>query len=315
MTRQQSANGRMDEELQRLEQEIAGEESGLWREVARIAEEVESVRARLAQTRQNAANAARLGSDPTLEAIQKRASVELPPMQTEPAHERLRAARRAAVELRRKAVIETRSELQRFAEGLAQLARQLEADESALQQIEQRRREEEERLRQEEERRKAREEAMPIAPPAWDVDKAPPSELVPKAPPAPPTPPPPTPAAKAPAPGQSIRVQRRVKMQATVDLESESNFFQGFSTSISEGGIFVATVNTLPLGTQVDVGFTLPSGRRLEVQGEVRWTREVNDRTPDIFPGVGIQFRDLPPDAEAAIQQFVKTREPLFFPD
>ncbi|HLL55877.1 MAG TPA: TIGR02266 family protein, partial [Myxococcaceae bacterium] len=109
--------------------------------------------------------------------------------------------------------------------------------------------------------------------------------------------------------------QSRVRMQASVDMESESNFFQGFSTNLSEGGLFVATVQMLPRGTPVDLHFTLPGGKRIDAKGVVRWTREVNDRTPDIFPGVGVQFTDLPTEAAAAIRSFVSEREPLFFAD
>jgi uncharacterized protein (TIGR02266 family) len=107
----------------------------------------------------------------------------------------------------------------------------------------------------------------------------------------------------------------RYRMQAVVDLSSESNFFSGFSTDISSGGLFVATVHAPPLGTLVDLQFTLPDGRQIEVKGQVRWTREVNDQTPEIFPGVGIQFIELSPDARGAIDTFVAAREPMFFPD
>jgi uncharacterized protein (TIGR02266 family) len=111
------------------------------------------------------------------------------------------------------------------------------------------------------------------------------------------------------------RVAARVAMQTQVDLASDSNFFTGFSTNISEGGLFIATVNVLPPGTPVDVTFSLPAGDRLTVKGEVRWTREVNDRTPEVFPGVGVRFTDVDPAVVGQIKSFVQTREPLFFPD
>lgn len=111
------------------------------------------------------------------------------------------------------------------------------------------------------------------------------------------------------------RVAARVAMQTQVDLSSDSNFFTGFSTNISEGGLFVATVNVLPPGTPVDVTFSLPAGSRLTIKGEVRWTREVNDRTPEVFPGVGVRFTEVDPAVVSQIKSFVQQREPLFFPD
>lgn len=111
------------------------------------------------------------------------------------------------------------------------------------------------------------------------------------------------------------RQSPRVAMQAAIDLVSDSNFFTGFSTNVSEGGVFVATCQHLPHGTPVELKFTLPGSAPLCIHGVVRWSREVNDSTPDIFPGLGIQFTDMDPQALAAVHQFVAAREPLFFPD
>lgn len=122
--------------------------------------------------------------------------------------------------------------------------------------------------------------------------------------------------APVPAPAPAKRPQRispRVKMQAVVDLHSDDNFFNGFSANISDGGLFVATVNILPIGTQVDLSFSLPTGERIEANGVVQWVREVNDQHPDAFPGMGVQFAALNAAAESAIGSFVAQREPLFF--
>jgi uncharacterized protein (TIGR02266 family) len=104
-------------------------------------------------------------------------------------------------------------------------------------------------------------------------------------------------------------------MQTQVDLTSDSNVFTGFSTNLSEGGLFVATHNLLPVGTPVDLTFTLPGNTRVSVRGEVRWTREIDDRVPDVFPGVGVRFVELTPQASEALHRFVTEREPLFYPD
>ena len=111
------------------------------------------------------------------------------------------------------------------------------------------------------------------------------------------------------------RTSARIPMQTQVDLSSDSNVFTGFSTNLSEGGVFVATVNLLPVGTPVDLTFTLPGNTRITVKGEVRWTREIDDRVPDVFPGVGVRFVELGVDAAQALHRFVADREPLFYPD
>ncbi|MGZ3479995.1 MAG: TIGR02266 family protein [Myxococcaceae bacterium] len=114
------------------------------------------------------------------------------------------------------------------------------------------------------------------------------------------------------APGRS---STRIPLNTQVDLSSDSNVFTGFSTNLSEGGLFVATVNLLPVGTPVDLTFTLPGNAKVSVRGEVRWTRELDDRTPEVFPGVGVRFVELSPEAAKALHRFIASREPLFYPD
>jgi hypothetical protein len=45
----------------------------------------------------------------------------------------------------------------------------------------------------------------------------------------------------------------------------------------------------------------------------VRWLREYNPETPDAPPGMGCEFEDLAPEAQAAIELFIRHRDPLFF--
>jgi uncharacterized protein (TIGR02266 family) len=111
------------------------------------------------------------------------------------------------------------------------------------------------------------------------------------------------------------RYEHRVPLQAEVDWSSESNFYSGFSTNLSEGGLFVATVKLLPIGTEVDLNITLPGEGALQLHGVVRWARVVNIDTPDVYPGIGIQFVDLTPEISAKLRRFLAQREPMFYPD
>lgn len=123
------------------------------------------------------------------------------------------------------------------------------------------------------------------------------------------------PEASAKATGASRRAAPRVALVAQVDVSSDTNFFNGFSTDIADGGLFVATCSLLPIGSTVDVNFSLPNGKRIEAKGEVRWVRELDDKNPDTFPGMGVRFVELSAAARAAIGGFVAEREPMFFPD
>jgi uncharacterized protein (TIGR02266 family) len=115
------------------------------------------------------------------------------------------------------------------------------------------------------------------------------------------------------ATGSDRRRCPRVAMQTEVSLSSETNFYSGFSSDLSDGGLFVATCNVVDRGTEVDVTFTLPTGQTVAAKGVVRWSREFNDATPDIFPGVGIEFTNMPDEQRTAIHAFTAEREPLFW--
>lgn len=120
---------------------------------------------------------------------------------------------------------------------------------------------------------------------------------------------PPRPKASEP----EMRTHTRIPMHAKVDFASESNFYTGFSQDISEGGLFVATVETLPIGSAVDLQVSLPNGRGCTIRGTVRWLREWNDDTPDIHPGMGIEFTDPDPELIDKVQRFSQRREPDFY--
>ncbi len=110
------------------------------------------------------------------------------------------------------------------------------------------------------------------------------------------------------------RVQR-VPIEADIGLQSDTNFYTGFTEDISAGGIFVATYNLLPLGSMVTISFTLPDGHLVVCKGRVRWHREHNEAAADISPGIGVQFEGLSPADQRAITHFLARRAPMFYED
>ena len=94
-----------------------------------------------------------------------------------------------------------------------------------------------------------------------------------------------------------------------------TNFFTGFSQDISTGGIFIATFDILAMGARLNVNFTVPGGPVLSVDGVVRWVREYNETTPDVEPGMGVQFEGLNADDQGAINKFMEQNPPIFFDD
>jgi uncharacterized protein (TIGR02266 family) len=122
-----------------------------------------------------------------------------------------------------------------------------------------------------------------------------------------------SPLEQIPPPGAERRRAPRTAIEASIGFQSETNFFTGFSEDISSGGIFIATFNMRPIGSKLNVNFTLPSGQLISVDGVVRWIREFNETTPDILPGMGIQFDDLHPSDKEMIESFIGQRPAMFF--
>jgi uncharacterized protein (TIGR02266 family) len=114
-----------------------------------------------------------------------------------------------------------------------------------------------------------------------------------------------------------LRRQKRATPRAIaylcIDLCSEHNFWTGLTMNISEGGVFVATHEILPVGSPVALHLELPRERRIMVLGEVRWSRAYTG-DDDVPPGLGIKFVGLDLESLSAIRRFMtKIREPLLF--
>jgi uncharacterized protein (TIGR02266 family) len=114
-------------------------------------------------------------------------------------------------------------------------------------------------------------------------------------------------------PGIDRRTKARIELSVDVGFYSDSNFYQGLSEDLSEGGLFVATHMLRPMGTVLTLKFALPTGREITAEGVVRWVRDPRDASADAVPGMGVQFRKLGPADEQQIREFIRLREPLFY--
>jgi uncharacterized protein (TIGR02266 family) len=112
------------------------------------------------------------------------------------------------------------------------------------------------------------------------------------------------------------RDARRFPLKVEVNYTSEHNFYAGFMENMSSGGLFVATHEPASIGDSVEVTFTVPGlNHTCTSVCEVRWLREYNPDAPDTIPGMGLKFTRLDPEARAAVELFVRHREPIFFDD
>ncbi len=107
----------------------------------------------------------------------------------------------------------------------------------------------------------------------------------------------------------------RQDLEANLGASSETNFYVGFSGEIAEGGVFVATYNTLDVGTLVHVLVSLPGGYEFKLPGRVHFVRDPMDLSAEAEPGMGVKFEALPADNRELILRFIRKRAPMFYDD
>lgn len=118
----------------------------------------------------------------------------------------------------------------------------------------------------------------------------------------------------SPTQARDTRHAPRAAVHVRVDMFSDHNFWSGLTMNMSDGGLFVATHNVVPVGTTLALHMELPfENEPILAIAEVRWTRAFTNQD-DVPPGLGLQFVEISTSALAKIHRFVGTiREPLFF--
>ncbi len=113
------------------------------------------------------------------------------------------------------------------------------------------------------------------------------------------------------------RVQIKDCMEIEIDMHSESNFYTGFVTNISSGGLFIATYEPESVGIKIPIRFSLPNyDAKINTVGEVRWRREFNPWYPRTQPGMGLKFIDLQHKDKQVINEYLSAyRDPYFYPE
>lgn len=111
------------------------------------------------------------------------------------------------------------------------------------------------------------------------------------------------------------RTAKRVDVELEVTLSGPHMFFSGFTMDISEGGVFVATHQLFPIGTEFRI-ILFVGKAKLEIESLVVWVRSQASATiSGEEPGMGLRFLSLDQRALLVISEFIKKREPLLYDD
>ncbi len=102
-----------------------------------------------------------------------------------------------------------------------------------------------------------------------------------------------------PNPAENARLAPRYDLEARITVESETNFYTGFTQNVSEGGVFVAMPDPPAVGQVVRLHVHLGDGRAVRATGEVRWHRLDEN---DAVIGAGVRFVALDEESRQALQ-------------
>ncbi len=101
------------------------------------------------------------------------------------------------------------------------------------------------------------------------------------------------------------RETKRVSIGLQVDYLKEGKTINAFTKDISNKGIFIITRETFPIGTHIELTFTLPENEKpISVTGKV--IRELSDEEDGHYVGgMGMSFEKMDGDTRKAIDDFI----------
>jgi len=103
--------------------------------------------------------------------------------------------------------------------------------------------------------------------------------------------------------GEERRQHPRVKLQIEVSYQKMDAYLHRFTDNISEGGCFIETDDVLPPRTEIPLEFSFPNhADPLVIMGEVVWVVE------GTHSGMGIQYKEISPDAQKVLMEIVQSR-------
>lgn len=123
------------------------------------------------------------------------------------------------------------------------------------------------------------------------------------------------PNAETPAPISGVapesgnrRSAERFEVTWSVDCQTEQTFLYASIRNISDMGIFVATLDPLPIGTVITLRFAPPGAYEpFILMGRVQWVNALKPLADNLNPGMGVRFMDLTIDARERLVDVIHT--------
>lgn len=100
-----------------------------------------------------------------------------------------------------------------------------------------------------------------------------------------------------PRPGRRVEVQYRL-----VDGTGEEHEpLKAFTRNIGVGGAFIVTEDPAAPGCELQLTIQIPTGKKIDVRGEVRWIADGED---DAVHGMGVKFHGLDVDQLLELNEY-----------
>jgi type IV pilus assembly protein PilZ len=104
------------------------------------------------------------------------------------------------------------------------------------------------------------------------------------------------------------RTSERFEVTWSVDCRTAETFLYASIRNISEMGIFVFTLDPLPIGTTITLRFApLDPGEPFVLRGRVQWVNAVKPLAENLNPGMGVRFLDLTLEARERLVEAIHT--------
>jgi uncharacterized protein (TIGR02266 family) len=100
--------------------------------------------------------------------------------------------------------------------------------------------------------------------------------------------------------------RRHQRLNINEAFSSIDDFIAEYVTDISRGGVFIRSKQPLPMGTKVNLKFSviLDDFETIEGEGEVVRVVDTGEH-----PGMGVLFTQLTPESRTIIEELVRRRE------
>jgi type IV pilus assembly protein PilZ len=106
--------------------------------------------------------------------------------------------------------------------------------------------------------------------------------------------------------GEEGRTGRRVPIQLLVDYKADGHYLFDFCKDLGTGGVFIQTAAPLPMGSSIDLTFTIPDSKEtLVAKGTVIWVQAPVAERKELTPGMGVQFQGFSGEQRKMLEEFV----------